>query len=850
MFIASFFKSTRQLASFSFALSAASAISNGRRADSSACKLPAVPAAHYSEGHGVKFDCAPSFGTMRAKMIFVDSPDAIDSGIPPPLDRNEIPAAVEWFRNSSFGSLNLHVDFDGSRYYRMPRPSTSYSFERNLTAETHQKYMDHAVDAWLAYTNVTVPHVTSTNGPLVDVLYIVPTRKASAITFTTTSSIPVHTTRGHYVARKGVTLGHEDLKFWGPKLLNHETGHAMCLPDLYPLPVGYTQKYVGNWDLMANAGGHSPDFFAWHKWKLGWLLDLEVDCIIGPGSSTHTLSPVEVMGGGAHTKAVVVRHNSTTAFVVEVRSNLGNNHGAYSQGVLLYMVATDVETGKGPVRVLDANPGLRGERCESDRLDDASLSLERASSFTAEEWGVTVSILDKIEQDYTIQLEQLPKGPADRAAGTTLRQARSAHHEVDPSDSDLDPVLEASRIADSTVPDGGYGWVVISACAIVGWWVSGVNYSWGVMQGALVERGVGSASVLSFCGALSPALMASLAIINARVVRSLGTRKLALMGIFFVGMSQIGASFVTHSTVGLFFLPGALLGLGMSFCFMAVTVTPAQYFSRKRGLANGIVYAGGGFGAAVLSIATNAMIERYGVEWAFRIIGIVCFSTGFPAAYMIKERIPIQTSGFIDWKLFRQGSFDIIFVAGAIGVFPLLVPPFFIPLYARSMGLSTSTGAALLAGYNFSSAIGRIISGHLCDILGPLNTLFAFLAINSLTMIALWPASTTLAPLAVFAVMNGLTNGGFFASMPTCIGNIFGSARVSTAMGMIVTGWVGGYLFGSPIAGYLLDAYGGADEGLKAYRPAMFYAGSVSLVATSLILLMRLRINKKPWAKV
>ncbi|KAF3359020.1 Aspyridones efflux protein apdF like [Verticillium longisporum] len=448
------------------------------------------------------------------------------------------------------------------------------------------------------------------------------------------------------------------------------------------------------------------------------------------------------------------------------------------------------------------------------------------------------------------QLEQLPKGPADRAGGTTLRQARSAHHEVDPSDSDLDPVLEASRIADSTVPDGGYGWVVISACAIVGWWFSGVNYSWGVMQGALVERGVGSASVLSFCGALSPALMASLAIINARVVRSLGTRKLALMGIFFVGMSQIGASFVTHSTVGLFFLPGALLGLGMSFCFMAVTVTPAQYFSRKRGLANGIVYAGGGFGAAVLSIATNAMIERYGVEWAFRIIGIVCFSTGFPAAYMIKERIPIQTSGFIDWKLFRQGSFNIIFVAGAIGVFPLLVPPFFIPLYARSMGLSTSTGAALLAGYNFSSAIGRIISGHLCDILGPLNTLFAFLAINSLTMIALWPASTTLAPLAVFAVMNGLTNGGFFASMPTCIGNIFGSARVSTAMGMIVTGWVGGYLFGSPIAGYLLDAYGGADEGLKAYRPAMFYAGSVSLVATSLILLMRLRINKKPWAKV
>ncbi|EEY23760.1 secreted protein [Verticillium alfalfae VaMs.102] len=347
MFIASLFRPRRQLAFFLFALSAASAIPDDRRPDSSACKLPAVPDAHYSEGQEVKFDCAPSFGTMRAKMIFVDFPDAIDSGIPPPLDRNEIPAAVEWFRTSSFGSLNLQVDFDGSWCYRMPRPSTSYRFE-----------------------------------------HIVPTRKASAITLTTTSSIPVHTTRGHYVARKGVTLGHQDLEFWGPKLVNHETGHAMCLPDLYPLPVGYTQKYVGNWDLMANAGGHSPDLFAWHKWKLGWLLDSEVNCIISFGSSTHILSPVEIIGGGAH-KAVVVRHNSTTAFMVEVRSDLRNNHGAYSKGVLLYMVATDVETGKGPVRVLDANPGLGGERCEWDRLDDAPLSLEQASSFTAEEWGVT-----------------------------------------------------------------------------------------------------------------------------------------------------------------------------------------------------------------------------------------------------------------------------------------------------------------------------------------------------------------------------------------------------------------------------------------------------------------------------
>lgn len=38
--------------------------------------------------------------------------------------------------------------------------------------------------------------------------------------------------------------------------------------------------------------------------------------------------------------------------------------------------------------------------------------------------------------------------------------------------SSSDDVLEASRLADSVVPDGGYGWVVVGACAVIAWWVS------------------------------------------------------------------------------------------------------------------------------------------------------------------------------------------------------------------------------------------------------------------------------------------------------------------------------------------------------------------------------------------
>ena len=115
-------------------------------------------------------------------------------------------------------------------------------------------------------------------------------------------------------------------------------------------------------------------------------------------------------------------------------------------------------------------------------------------------------------------------------------------------------------------------------------------------------------------------------------------------------------------------------------------------------------------------------------------------------------------------------------------------------MYSHSLGLSSSTGAGLVAGFNFSSAVGRIACGFLCDILGPLNTLFLSLLLCGISMTALWPVSNSLASLIVFVIINGASNGGFFATMPTVVGNVFGSARVAVAMGMIVTGWAGGYL--------------------------------------------------------
>lgn len=412
------------------------------------------------------------------------------------------------------------------------------------------------------------------------------------------------------------------------------------------------------------------------------------------------------------------------------------------------------------------------------------------------------------------------------------RDSDSARDLAGPGASNFDPAADAvvaeSRIADAEVPDGGYGWVVIAACSVLCFWFVGTPYSWGVIQAALVKDRVSTPASLSFVGSLTAACISFLALANARLIRKIGGRNTALAGAAFLGTGGILSSFTTRNVGGLFFTTGVLMGTGCSLQFMVCCILedfprqcslirvekvastmPAQYFNKRRGLANGIVYAGGGVGGTVISFAMDGLIQKLGPEWTFRIIGLVTLATSLPAAWLIKERAPIKTTTLIEWyvfqsdywqwltrhrRLFKNMQFTVLFLAGAIATFPLFVPPFFLPLYAASLGLSASAGAGIVAGFNFSSAVGRLCCGLLSDFMGPVNTLLLSLILSALSMLVLWPVSNSLGPLIVFVIINGVANGGFFSTMPTVVGSVFGSRRVGVAMGMIVSGWAGGYL--------------------------------------------------------
>ncbi|KAF7523234.1 hypothetical protein G7054_g11854 [Neopestalotiopsis clavispora] len=400
------------------------------------------------------------------------------------------------------------------------------------------------------------------------------------------------------------------------------------------------------------------------------------------------------------------------------------------------------------------------------------------------------------------------------------------------------------RTDDDSIPDGGHGWVVLTGCTIVAFSSIGTAQSWGVYQSALLAADVSSSINLLFVGSLSTGIVSAFAILYSLLTRLVGPRKTGMAGILLMSLSGAISGIVYTDIRALFVSYGVIMGVGMGLTFTTVAVAPTQYFLKKRGLANGIVFAGGGLGGAVISYSMEALIQHIGIPWAFRVHCLLIATTGLPAAYLIRERVPYQPAKLVEWSMFKSPVFVLLFLTGFIALFPLFVPPFCIVLFSQSIGLSSTVGAGLVAGFNLSSAVGRIASGFLCDILGPLNVLLMTLLLLGLTMLLVWPFSTTLGLAILFVVLSGVFVGAFFSTMPTVVGHTFGSVKMSVTMGMILTGWTGGYVMGSPIAGYIIDANGGYDEGILSYRPAMYYAGSFALVAAGLAAAARHRISK------
>ncbi|GAA0458254.1 M6 family metalloprotease domain-containing protein [Streptomyces stramineus] len=351
------------------------------------CALPRSQA-HHSEGLDSWNAAYPRpAGRLDAVMIFLSFPGSRPVVSPERLAADHFPATSRFFERASYGRFSLRAH-PLKRWFRMPRPATSYRIQRDWEGDQRSDYLRDAVAA--ADGEVDFSRY--------DLVYLVADPDAPGVDSDATKVVnldrPLEADRTPL--RRVVTV----FEHHPPdrNVLAHETGHVLDLPDLYHRPTdgkGDWDTHVGDWDLMGSQFGLASEPFAWHKWKLGWLGSRQVACVPGTGSSLHTLQPLEspmLPGNDARTRLIVVRTGVASALAIEARSAYGNDAATCTEGVLVYRVESETASGGGPVQVLDGHPGHQACWGESVYPPLADAPLGVGESLTSGRDGVRVTV--------------------------------------------------------------------------------------------------------------------------------------------------------------------------------------------------------------------------------------------------------------------------------------------------------------------------------------------------------------------------------------------------------------------------------------------------------------------------
>lgn len=338
---------------------------------------------------------ARSHGTVKALTLFIDFPDAPATISPRARFAEFFPAASDYFRTSSYGRLSYRPT-PVLKWLRMARPLAAYGITRGATFDPASgggyhalsREIVRAVDSSVNFRDYDVINVLAAPnaGPPAARTVLSVTFSGGDMGLRTADGVPFRNASFIWSQQAGPSAF---------RVLNHETAHSFGLPDLYYTDGRSAPPAAGHWDLMDEDWGPSNDFLGWHKWKLGWLTSEQVGCTPpGHAATTHTLTPLPAPGGK---KIVVVPTSDRTALVAEARTRGPLDPSVCRPGVLVYRVATDVPSGRGPLRVLDATPRSSGcltrDKYVAPELTDAT--FHPGTRYTDPTSGAAISVLAK-----------------------------------------------------------------------------------------------------------------------------------------------------------------------------------------------------------------------------------------------------------------------------------------------------------------------------------------------------------------------------------------------------------------------------------------------------------------------
>ncbi|KAJ1674088.1 hypothetical protein EV182_003989 [Spiromyces aspiralis] len=328
-------------------------------------------------------------------------------------------------------------------------------------------------------------------------------------------------------------------------------------------------------------------------------------------------------------------------------------------------------------------------------------------------------------------------------------------------------------------PEGGYGWVVVACCFMLEAFTEGPMAAFGVYQEHYMNhmfKGQVSNSTISFIGSLAPASMSLCGLFGGKLCERFGFKVVPIVGVVIITLGYLLASFSTKPW-HLFLTQGLMTGIGASLAFLPSVSTPSQWFYKRRGLATGFVVTGVGAGGMLWSLLTRFMITRVGAQWSLRITAIMEFVVGIACVLLIKTRFADGRPQVLEWNTFRDPRLWGILGFFALASLSALIPLYYLPGYATSHGLSSSTGALLVSIGNLSSTLGRLITSVISDYVGSANIAMLGPFASSLAILCIWTVAAKPFSMMLFAICYGFGYGTIYTQTPVVISRLFGKLQ-------------------------------------------------------------------------
>ncbi|KAI0136268.1 major facilitator superfamily transporter [Xylariales sp. AK1849] len=338
--------------------------------------------------------------------------------------------------------------------------------------------------------------------------------------------------------------------------------------------------------------------------------------------------------------------------------------------------------------------------------------------------------------------------------------------------------------------EGGYGWVVVLATALLNCHTWGLNSAFAVFLAYYLRNNIlEGATPLGFaftgCISISISLLISPVATILAGLKGFGARKTILLGTVFETIGFIGASFTTELW-HLLLSQGVAFGVGMGLIFVASVPIPSQWFNKQRSLANACAAAGSGFGGLIYSLGTNAMISSIGLAWTFRVIAIICFVVNTTCSFLIRDRNQAVGSIHIafNWQLFKRPSYLLFLGWMTLSMIPYVALVFSIVDYCQAIGLSSSQASLVGALLNLSQGLGRPLIGLSSDSVGRINIAGFCTLLCGILCVTLWVFAKTLASCIVFALLVGAVAGVMWATAAPVLTEVIGLPLLPSGLSM------------------------------------------------------------------